>query len=403
MADSRVTVVPMLNEALQAVRTPYVAFEHPFKDRPGRFERQADCLDEYGGQYFWTIGDVWPAAVEKPMMIRTLRRALRGIPRANYLKNFMWPEGVLYHTCAAQLISIDERVVYRPQLAYWLRLYEEMGGAFADGALLSTEAHIEVPDRVGYPHKPAVPKIAFAPATLPLTLIAATDDHAATLKQSLKSLSAQTFTNWELRIVDCGSTDGTREILDGICDPRIVFLPHTGRRTRGNALNLAMESACGERIAIWEPTCTALPQRLERQLMFQGDMVGCQLAEISEKDGYVNYQPRPSDLLYYAFTRYSVIEPIPFPSLMFHRKLVQQHGGFDTKLSVRYGYEFELRVLDDQQNSYGRLETELVLRLAAAPNDETTVYGRYYYTLVGRDIAAGYNMKRGCHEWAVNK
>ncbi len=62
MADPRVTVVPMLNDALQAVKTPYVAFEHPFKDRPGRFERQADYLDEYGTQYTWTIGDVWPAA-----------------------------------------------------------------------------------------------------------------------------------------------------------------------------------------------------------------------------------------------------------------------------------------------------------------------------------------------------
>ena len=50
MGDPRVTVIPMLNESLQAVTTPYVAFEHPFKDRPGDFghpassSRRADLL-----------------------------------------------------------------------------------------------------------------------------------------------------------------------------------------------------------------------------------------------------------------------------------------------------------------------------------------------------------------------
>ncbi len=403
MADPRVTVIPMLNDALQAVETPYVAFEHPFRDRPGRFERQADGLDIFSDQYFWTIGDVWPAAGAKPMMIRTLRRALRGIPRAAELAKFLWPEGVLYRTSVVKLYPIDARVVYRPHLAYWLGIYADMAHAFSAGALFSTEAHIEVPDRTLYPHEPGTTEIMFAPVSMPLTIIMATENHATTLRQSLKSLFDQTFTNWELRIVDCGSTDGTREILSSIDDPRVTFLSHSGQRTRGNALNLAMERARGERIAIWEPTCISLPQRLEQQLAFPGDMVGCRITEISTKDEITTYQPRPSDLLYYAFTRYSTNDLLPFPSLVFHRRLVKEYGCFDTKLSVRYGYEFELRVLDDQKNSCGRIDRELILRPADAPNDETTAYGQYYYTLVGRDIAARYNMKRGLHAWLINE
>ena len=66
MADERVTVIPVSNAALQAVETPYVAFEHEFKDRPGRLTRQADALDLDGAMALYVVGDVWPMGQLRP-------------------------------------------------------------------------------------------------------------------------------------------------------------------------------------------------------------------------------------------------------------------------------------------------------------------------------------------------
>ena len=73
MADDRVTVIPLSNAALQAAETPYVAFEHPFKNRPGRFARQADAMDKTGSMAAYAVGDVWPMGQEKPYTARQMK------------------------------------------------------------------------------------------------------------------------------------------------------------------------------------------------------------------------------------------------------------------------------------------------------------------------------------------
>jgi GT2 family glycosyltransferase len=70
-------------------------------------------------------------------------------------------------------------------------------------------------------------------------------NHVRFLPAAIASVLAQTWGDYELVIVNDGSTDGTREYLDGISDPRIVVLHQENRRLPG-ALNTGFARARGE-------------------------------------------------------------------------------------------------------------------------------------------------------------
>lgn len=92
-------------------------------------------------------------------------------------------------------------------------------------------------------------------------------DVAAFLGEAVESVLAQTYTDWELLLVDDGSTDGSREIalayVDG--DPRIRYLAHAGRRNLGMSVsrNLGLHHARGEFLALLDADDVWLPERLE--------------------------------------------------------------------------------------------------------------------------------------------
>ena len=50
------------------------------------------------------------------------------------------------------------------------------------------------------------------------------------LQKAIASILAQTYNNWELIVVDDGSTDGTSQLIRSMTDARIsvVELPHSG-------------------------------------------------------------------------------------------------------------------------------------------------------------------------------
>lgn len=87
------------------------------------------------------------------------------------------------------------------------------------------------------------------------------------VKEAIESILAQTYTNWELLIVDGGSVDGTVDIINIIKDPRIELCICDGLR-RSAQLNYALHKTAGEFIAIMDSDDISMPERLEKQLDF---------------------------------------------------------------------------------------------------------------------------------------
>lgn len=89
-----------------------------------------------------------------------------------------------------------------------------------------------------------------------ISVITASYNYASLISETIQSVLNQTYTNWELIIVDDGSNDNSVEVIKEFClkDSRIHFFQHEGGVNRGLAetIKLGMQKACGEWIAFLE-------------------------------------------------------------------------------------------------------------------------------------------------------
>ena len=100
------------------------------------------------------------------------------------------------------------------------------------------------------------------------TVVTVTYQHAAFIEYCIGSVLAQTMHDWEMILVDDGSTDGTAEIAESIHDPKITVLrrEHQGIMALGSAYALALEHATSPFIAVLEGDDAWPRTKLEDQL-----------------------------------------------------------------------------------------------------------------------------------------
>lgn len=87
-----------------------------------------------------------------------------------------------------------------------------------------------------------------------ISVLTPTYNHEAFIGPCIESVLAQTFDDWEMIVVDDGSTDATLEVARRFRDPRIRVLAkeHRGLERLADTYNEALALARGERIAILE-------------------------------------------------------------------------------------------------------------------------------------------------------
>jgi teichuronic acid biosynthesis glycosyltransferase TuaG len=83
---------------------------------------------------------------------------------------------------------------------------------------------------------------------------------------AVDSVLAQTLRDWELIVVDDGSTDGTRDVLARYTDPRITVVSRARRGGAAAARNAALAVARGEFVANLDADDRWLPAKLQRQV-----------------------------------------------------------------------------------------------------------------------------------------
>ncbi|MBQ8939706.1 MAG: glycosyltransferase family 2 protein [Paludibacteraceae bacterium] len=88
------------------------------------------------------------------------------------------------------------------------------------------------------------------------------------IRESIDSVLAQTYTAWELLIVDDCSTDNTAAVMVSYTDPRIRYMRND--RNMGAALtrNRALREAKGRYIAFLDSDDLWTPDKLEKQVAF---------------------------------------------------------------------------------------------------------------------------------------
>ncbi len=92
----------------------------------------------------------------------------------------------------------------------------------------------------------------------------------AFFEEAIESVLNQTYGNWELLLVDDGSTDGSTDVALRYArahPDKVQYLEHEGHQNRGMsaARNLGIRHATGDYIALLDAGDLYLPEKLEKQ------------------------------------------------------------------------------------------------------------------------------------------
>lgn len=99
-----------------------------------------------------------------------------------------------------------------------------------------------------------------------VSVIIPTRNRSALLKRALISVLTQTLEDLECLVVDDASKDGTREVVAGFEDKRLLYLHHDTSRHASASRNTGIASAKGNFIAFLDDDDEWLPEKLEKQV-----------------------------------------------------------------------------------------------------------------------------------------
>jgi len=178
-----------------------------------------------------------------------------------------------------------------------------------------------------------------------VSIILPTYNRAAYLGRALESVLAQTYGNWECRIIDDGSTDDTEAVLARYDDPRIFYRRQENQGVSG-ARNTGIAECQGEVLALLDSDDEWLPRKLETQLSYMAEKGYeiCQTDEIWYRGGKRVNQParyaKPEGWFFEDALELCLISP---SCTMFTRAAWAVMGPFDTAMPSCEDYDMWLR------------------------------------------------------------
>lgn len=115
---------------------------------------------------------------------------------------------------------------------------------------------------------------------------------------AINSIQNQTYQNWELILVEDGSTDHTLEVIQKIEHPRIILKKNKCNKGIAYSTNLGISISKGKYIALLDDDDIALPMRLEIQTDFMEshpeiDILGGKSLDIDENGKIIKYGQPP--------------------------------------------------------------------------------------------------------------
>ncbi len=166
------------------------------------------------------------------------------------------------------------------------------------------------------------------------------------LQESVESILAQTFTNFEFIIINDGSTDNTWEILTKYADQdkRIILIQNKENIGLTKSLNKGIELAHGEYVARQDADDISLPERFEKQVVLLEHpeivLVSCNLESINSEGHSTGKLERACDrdlvpwylLFYNRLAGHSQV--------VFKRETIRSLGGYCE--NRRYSQDYEL-------------------------------------------------------------
>ncbi len=187
-------------------------------------------------------------------------------------------------------------------------------------------------------------------------------NRAQALKKAIDSVLSQTYEDFELLVVDDGSTDNTRKIVEN-CKKQVRYIFQQNQGV-SSARNLGIYSTSGEYVAFLDSDDLWLPEKLEQQVAVmsqQPDLHLCHTEEIWIRRG-VRVNPKKKHKKYsgHIFLYCLPLCVISPSSVMIRRELFHKVGYFDENLPACEDYDLWLRITKDYPVHF--IETPLLIK-----------------------------------------
>ena len=182
-----------------------------------------------------------------------------------------------------------------------------------------------------------------------ISVIIPTYNRAETILRSVNSVLNQTYDDIELLIIDDGSTDNTKELLEQLDDSRIRYFCLDTNGGASNARNVGANLAKGEWIAFQDSDDAWKPDKLSKQMTYALEhpeynlVYSSYIAHLEDQDIYFPTHPLPSVMEGDMFDVLLLRNVIGAPTMLIKRDSFLQSKGFDTAYQSLEDWEFVIR------------------------------------------------------------
>jgi hypothetical protein len=178
-----------------------------------------------------------------------------------------------------------------------------------------------------------------------VTVLLVTCNDEPFLAAAIDSVLAQTFTNFELLIVDDASTDRSRAVAAAYRDPRMRVVANPTNLGAGASRNRGLATNASEYVAELDGNDICFPERLAEQVAYLDAhpdvaLVGCQATLIDIAGRPISIFSRPTTDLGIRWCRIFQ-SPVIHSAVAYRRAVVwDELGGYEERF--RFGEDFDL-------------------------------------------------------------
>jgi glycosyltransferase involved in cell wall biosynthesis len=178
-----------------------------------------------------------------------------------------------------------------------------------------------------------------------ISVILPTFNGEKTIRKSINSILEQTYENFELIIINDGSTDGTVDIINSISDQRIKLLTQKNYGLP-KALNTGISMAVGEYIARQDQDDISYAHRFSQQIVLLEQnaniiLVGTWARIIDNSNKKIGEHKHPITP-YGIKTALLIRNPVVHSSVMFRKNVLLKSGLYDTSNNLQPPEDYEL-------------------------------------------------------------
>lgn len=175
------------------------------------------------------------------------------------------------------------------------------------------------------------------------------------IEEAIISVLDQSYKDFELLIVDDGSTDVTVKIIEPFLSDDRIHYYHKRHTGLSDTLNLGLSYASGEYISRIDADDRWLPEKLSTQYKQLKENIDISIIgssiyyinsrgiRIPELSGFNHGKEIPYDELKRCTLRNNIICS---SSLVFHKSVADAIGNFNTKYEISMDYDFLVRALE---------------------------------------------------------